>query len=77
MAKLHKMREICQMKQPNNWLKIQNKQHCAPVFHVTHLFLQFSDSVSLQMIAQEAEATDAKQPEAIGCLPNDGKQNAA
>lgn len=27
-------------------------------------------SVSSQMIAQEAEATDAKQPEAIGRLPN-------
>lgn len=29
------------------------------------------------MIAQEAEATDAKQPEAIGRLPNAAKQNPA
>lgn len=41
---------------------------------MTHLFLQLSDSVSLQMITQEAEATDAKQPEAVGCLPNTSKQ---
>lgn len=34
-------------------------------------------SVSSQMIAQEAEATDAKQPEAIGRLPNAAKQNPA
>lgn len=44
---------------------------------MTHLFLQLSDSVSLQIIAQEAEATDWKQPEAMGCLPNAGKQNPA
>jgi len=29
------------------------------------------------MIAQEAEATEAKQPEAIRCLPNAGRQNPA
>lgn len=77
MARLHKMHEICQMKGSNNWLKIQNKHHHLLIFHVTHLLLQLSDSVSSQMIAQEAEATDAKQPEAIGCLPNAGKQNPA
>lgn len=47
------------------------------MFYVTHLFLQFCDSVFVQMIAQEAEATDAKQPEAIRCLPNAGEQNPA
>lgn len=71
------MHEIRQIKGSNNGLKIQNKQHHSLIFHVTHLLLQLSDPVSSQMIAQEAEATDAKQPEAIRWLPNAGKQNPA
>lgn len=71
------MYEVCQMKGSNNWLKIQSKQHYSLIFHAIYLFLQLSDSVSLQMIAEEAEAADAKQPEATGCLPNVVKQNPA
>lgn len=47
-----------EMKGHNNKLKIQNKQRNSLIFHVTHLFPQLSDSVSLRIIAQEAEATD-------------------
>lgn len=56
---------------------MQNKRHHSRILHVSNLSLQLSDSVSSQVIAREAEATDAKQPEAMGCLPNAGKQNPA